>query len=517
MAQALVKGDPHSAPTGCSTSSYLAHAWAHRADLASTLFLFICVSLLAGRVWRFPFDDETYTLLLIGQRSAFSLLTVFPATEDSHPPLSYLVFYGLRHLGLSDAGMRLCSLAMTAAALMLFQLLGLMWTAQRNRTSNSLPIRTIAVLLFGLSPLAVSQGDALRWYPLFALFIALFVTLYLSHSGKSQLCSGAVLGLSASTNLLATLIVPAVMVYRYCLQREFRWSFDLTFWFLAACGASLGIYSAYSLLVQRFGAVQAQFGSAIIAIPTDILGFFGGETLGVSQAWIVVPVVVIAAIASCSAINRTHPSHPAHLLLLMLIAIVPMVLAGFGKPRSFLYLAPVVAALLTLFFDDQLRQGHAGRVLVLLSLGLAASISSIANTNFGTHPFKRNLVIPYQTILNFINQNKQGSVLVVSIEPVTPWILKDPPADWCAQYFFDVQQCTKSGRHYDTVFVISGHNDRSEDAAAMQDFRNFLTPIIAGRSKIATIGVGRDEDAALKSRLTGIPLDEAILTVDFYR
>ena len=29
--------------------------------------------------------------------------------------------------------------------------------------------------------------------------------------------------------------------------------------------------------------------------------------------------------------------------------------------------------------------------------------------------------------------------------------------------------------------------------------------------------IGRDEDASLKSRLTGVPLEESILTVDYYR
>jgi hypothetical protein len=38
-----------------------------------------------------------------------------------------------------------------------------------------------------------------------------------------------------------------------------------------------------------------------------------------------------------------------------------------------------------------------------------------------------------------------------------------------------------------------------------------------GREKVAEIHVGRDEDAMLKTRLTGVPLDEFILTVDLYR
>ena len=87
---------------------------------------------------RFPFDDEIYTLALI-ERPARALLTILPATQDDHPPLSYLVFHGLRQLGLTDAGMRLCSLAMTALALLLVQILVL--TGLPNATVESFPRR----------------------------------------------------------------------------------------------------------------------------------------------------------------------------------------------------------------------------------------------------------------------------------------------------------------------------------------------------------------------------------------
>jgi hypothetical protein len=44
-----------------------------------------------------------------------------------------------------------------------------------------------------------------------------------------------------------------------------------------------------------------------------------------------------------------------------------------------------------------------------------------------------------------------------------------------------------------------------------------LADVTDGRGKVATLGVGLDEDAALKSRLTGVSLDQHILTVDYYR
>jgi hypothetical protein len=230
-----------------------------------------------------------------------------------------------------------------------------------------------------------------------------------------------------------------------------------------------------------------------------------------------VPAVIITAIAVFSAINRIRPSEPAHLLLLMLIAIAPLPLAGFGKPRSFLYLAPVIGVLLTLFFDEEVRHGRPGRVLALISLLLAGSVGAITNINFGTHPFKRNSVIPYQNILNFISDNAKGSLLVVSTDPVVSWLLRAPSSDRCADYFLAARLCLNGGRHYDSIVVISGHSNQSENAVAMGRFAQMVTDATANRSKVATFGAGLDEDASLKTRLTGVALEKTILTVDLYR
>jgi hypothetical protein len=499
---------------------YVSSARLYAFDLAATTFLLVTVSIMAGRIWRFPFDDEIATLSKIQPEAARAIIAVFPATYDIHPPLSYAVFYGLRQLGLTDAGMRICSLAMTALALLLCQLLVLRWIAQRNGAMAPAPTRLVAVLMFGLMPMAVSQGDALRWYPVFALLSALFVTLYLvPRDGLAQLWSSVVLGLAASTDFSAILIVPPLLIYRYALQRRFRWSFDLAYWLITAAGAAIGFFSACWIFVYRTQSVQVQFASGIVrAGLTDVLGFFGGDALGVSQAWVIVPAVVVFAIAAISEIDRREPDKPVHLFLLMLSGPVLMALAGFSAPRSFLYLTPVVAGLLTMFFDRQLHQGHAIRMLSVVLLTLTTSISAIANINSGTHPFKRNSVVPYQSIFNFIDDNARGSALVLSTDPVVPWLLRDAGDDRCAGYFFAVvKRCLDAGRHYDSIFVIFGHSNSSADETFIAKFKKLIAEVTAGRSKVATLTAGRDDDAALKSRLSGVPLETTILTVDYYR
>jgi hypothetical protein len=249
----------------------------------------------------------------------------------------------------------------------------------------------------------------------------------------------------------------------------------------------------------------------------DTLGFFGGYALGIGQAWLVVPAVIIFAMAAWSAIDRTQPGKPAHLLLLMLGVSGLAALAGIAEPRAFLYLAPIAGVLLVLFFDRQIRNGHAARTLILVTLVLTTSVAAVANVNFGAHPFKRNLVIPYQSILDFIADNEKGHVLVVSTDSVIPWLLEHTGGDRCIDFFFKVRRCRAPEQRFDSIFVISGHSGDSADEAMMGQFQSFLADITAGRSKVATMGAGVDEDAALKSRLTGVHLDRTILTVDYYQ
>lgn len=89
MAHPAIEDEPHFKPALQDASNYLVCARAHALDLASSLLLFFCASIAAGRVWRFPFDDEVYTLKQTEMRSVFE---VFPRDSE-------MFFYGLRHLG----------------------------------------------------------------------------------------------------------------------------------------------------------------------------------------------------------------------------------------------------------------------------------------------------------------------------------------------------------------------------------------------------------------------------------
>jgi hypothetical protein len=105
---------------------------------------------------------------------------------------------------------------------------------------------------------------------------------------------------------------------------------------------------------------------------------------------------------------------------------------------------------------------------------------------------------------------------VISSDPVVPWVLRAADGG-CAGYYFEVTRCLDAGRRYDSIFVVSGHSDKSADATVSKQFSELIAQAIAGRSKAASLSAGRDEDAPLKTRLTGVPLEKTILTVDYYR
>jgi hypothetical protein len=59
------------------SSNYIATARAYCFDLAATAFLFVSASVVAGRIWRFPFDDELATLSKIEPEAAREFVTNF--------------------------------------------------------------------------------------------------------------------------------------------------------------------------------------------------------------------------------------------------------------------------------------------------------------------------------------------------------------------------------------------------------------------------------------------------------
>jgi hypothetical protein len=240
---------------------------------------------------------------------------------------------------------------------------------------------------------------------------------------------------------------------------------------------------------------------------------FGGNAIGVGYAWVVLPVALVCLLAVIGEIDLKNRANPIHLFLLMFSAIGLAAIVGFAEPRSFLYLAPVEAAILTVFLA---RQKDGGRLLLLATLVIFSTATAVANINNSTHPFKREAVVPFAEIVDFIKTNETGDSLVVSTDPVVLWLLRHNPQR-CLSYFADEESCFIAPERYGSIFIVSGYSDKSSNVEFIQSFEDRVVQLLSGRHKAAEIHVGIDKDAKIKTRLTGVPLSSFILTIGFYR
>ena len=493
--------------------------------------LFVLAAIAAGRIWRFPVADEIATIVPLvpsaARSSTWALARFYLQGGDIHPPTTFVFFSTLYDLGVGEAALHLCSLAMTAAALALWQFLTLALIGRHDEGAVRPITRFAAVLLCGLTPLAIGQGDAIRWYPQFALAVALFATLYLaSNTRAARLASAIPLGVAASINLIAPLVVIPLAIYRYLLERAWRPSFDVAYWAIFLLFASPGLYSAVFIAKQQFDWLSHyQFGASPLAAgAADILGFFGGNAVGVGHAWMLLPAVLLAACAMVSLIDRRERANPIHLCLLLLGAIVPAALSGFWESRSFLYLAPVQILVLTVFIDRISQRGFGFGAILITACAVLPGLVAIGDLASGTHPFKRTAAIPYGEVIEFIEQNDRGGSLVVSFDPVASWELaaQGTASQRCVRDIPGHEPaCFAERQHAEALFVIGAPSGRYQStywrAEYAPVFAARLAKIIGARTKVGELRVGHDEDAALKTWLTGVPLDEFILTVDLYR
>src|SRR5215469_988345 len=137
-------------------------------DVLASLVLFTLAAIAAGRIWRFPVADEIATIAPLvpgaARSSMWALARFYLQGSDIHPPTTFLFFSTLYDLGIGEAALHLCSLAMTAAALALWQFLTLALIGRHDEGAVRPITRFAAVLLFGLTPLAIGQGELPRCF-----------------------------------------------------------------------------------------------------------------------------------------------------------------------------------------------------------------------------------------------------------------------------------------------------------------------------------------------------------------
>ena len=183
-----------------------------RAECLGFLTLVVVLAWPFGVFDRFPFDDEVGTLDIIARYSPSELLVT---PHEVHPPIFYLIFQLLAHFGFPLWAMRLASLSMSGIAFLFILDLTLAMVPEEKI------VRLVTIFLFLSFPLFYGVGDALRWYPAFAVLVAGFFWLELRRT-RPTMMGGMLLGLAASTNFLAIIPYLAFAAQRYLWRRSFE-------------------------------------------------------------------------------------------------------------------------------------------------------------------------------------------------------------------------------------------------------------------------------------------------------
>jgi hypothetical protein len=487
-------------------------------DQLGSVAIFIGVVLAAGRVYRFPFDDEITTLSAIKDISAHAgIARLWANRNEMNPTLSHLIFYAGSTIGLRTVSLRWISIGCTAGALAIWHW---MTVDALGQSSLSISTRLLIALLFGLTPLAISQGDALRWYPPLMLPVAVAFLVYL-RSSRLWFLSGIAFGLAADVGFIAIFPFLAALFHRYLVQRRFRWREDAEFLLLTAAFAVPGLISFLRVCAGYRAVESLHYTSGVLRrVLETSLGFFGGVTLGISQGWLVALAIIGTVYLSYCALSLATINPKLERLYIIIVInaglAVLFTLGGFSEPRAYLFLSPMISALTSIGLVCAITSSPRAASTSYAALVVLA-VAVVANLRSSSTPFKRNAAIPFAEVVDFVKTNEQGRTAVMTMDASTAYSLSAFPELCVAEYELYrrgwLEPACLTDDRIDTVVVIKGDPlDENET-----NWRDKVATLTRGRQPIALAHFGRDDDAHFKSRLTGVPLSSSLLDAAIYR
>jgi hypothetical protein len=419
--------------------------------------------------------------------------------------------------------MRLASLIMSGIAFLLI----LDLTLAIARSEDKI-VRFSTMFLFLSFPLLYGVGDALRWYPIFAVFVAGFFWLDL-RCGRPTMLAGMLLGLAASTSPLAVVPYFAFATRRYLRWRRFDIRVDGPFHLALAGFAAPGLIW-FGMIVAYMSKTGEDISGGYLHLVTPLrgltdiaqagLGFLGGTRIGPIDIVLGLPylVLLVLTLTSCvlrgrGKISGSNVNDWADELFIIfgvmaVFCVLHSVATGFTEGRAWLFLAPFMLGCFALGYWDRFA------FMSFLPLFIASFLlfsAALANGRKSDAPYKRNSVIPFDEVINFVEENANGSVLYVSNEPVGAFLLRSggyclltsDPAPPCAE---------KALGDFDTIVIA---DDSYLETVWHVD--TVLDEIRQHRTLRTKARFGYDRWASLKSLLTGSRLDPWILTVEVYR
>ena len=462
--------------------------------------LFLAAVLLAGLAGglylRPPFDDEIHTLLAIEELGVWRVIVTGFDGGDIHPPLSTALFAALQALGLGPPVLRV--VAMLFSALAFLAVLDVVLRQVKAR-------RWAVIALFAACPLLFGVGDSLRWYPLFALLTALFLRRVLL-DGRASVGAGVLLGLAGMTSFLAVVPAAAFGLHRYVLNRRFALRDDGAF---LAIVAVMAMPSAWALLRVSESIPGLRDAGPVGSLLSLGYGFFAGGRLGPSWLAAVAPYGLVTAGAIWLILRRWRQAPDVAIVALMMAALaaIALLVIGNSQPRSLLFVAPWLCALLALAPAALGRLEPVGRWLLLLAT-VVPTLFVLLTLRGTEHPFKRNLAIPHDAAIDWTLAQIPAGAVVYASEPVLEYTLRQRGLCVIGRTRLD-KDCDPAGR---PVVVV-----RDQSFGRIDYLVEGAARATAGRTALVAQTFGVDRDAGLKNRLTGSSLTYWIVRIEVWR
>jgi hypothetical protein len=226
-----------------------------------------------------------------------------------------------------------------------------------------------------------------------------------------------------------------------------------------------------------------------------ILGFFGSYVLGITQSPALIPMVCFTGIGLWSAIVKRR------CIFIVLLYASTALLVGFTGGRAFAYVQLAGLALITRALSTYQDKSWFPVVCAIL---VGSQIFTVIPLRTNDLPFKRNLAIPYQSLLVSIEDAVAGRTNVITTDPIVRWQ---------AEHRFGKKACVErppdmkcSGTNIDTLIFVRGHSNdlfaedmlKEKVEQARKDY---------GEPFVSVFGI--DQEAQLKRQITGVDLESA--------
>lgn len=463
---------------------------------------FVVMSLYSGRVLRQPFDDEVYTLNLVDGMPVGEIARAAVTGMDVHPLGAYVPFALLRALGLPDWGLHAASLLVSAATAALAATIVMRLAARLLDRAPTAAEGTLLALATGLAPLLVAQGDVLRWYPLFALLTLGAVALLLRGAHRS---AALLLGASASVNVIGFVDFAAIALVVATCRREGGLRRALAMVPPFALAALPGAINLAAVLSKGMGGDN--FVSLPKALVLMVTGFLGGQSLGLVQSVpVIVAVAALCVLARRQAWRRLADDLAFRLVVALFAVAVALALAGLWKPRSVMVLAPLFSGLLAamLLAARDLRPATRSAAIAALVL---AQLVALPNLRANDTPYKRSTTVPVANVIGLLEANGAQQASIWSIDPAIARAARDRWPQACvAESDEQAARCPETDR----IVLVLGH---SSSEGLPEAFAARAARRLGADARRVEVPFGLDEEAALKSRMSGVPLSRFVTRV----